>query len=363
MTENFFDNEIEARVAREEIGTHVARPRLEPVEVVTRIVEAVHVIDPEAVDPSLRQQLEGECMGALEDHRVFHADRGKLVDVEKSPIVDFLHGNTPVREPVCLHREQSVEAVEAPGASLDPVQRDHRTVDVREHRRRNRGQPGEPALDHFLFAIALRSQRLRLHVPPGKALNRGEDAEELDPRVALAYPGEECLRLEAENAAVRVRRDRKDVIGVTRTEHSIHVLEGDLLSFEHCAIGIAKDRQQDLVFQLGFQRMPVDIEELRIPRARTVLEHVLPPRVGGMCDAHVIGHEVDDVTHATRAEGVDPAVEGVVISDFRVQLRRIRDVVAVSAPGHRFEITRCITVRNTERIEVVDDGRGRIKGK
>ena len=47
-------------------------------------------------------ELEGEAMHGLEDRRVFHAQGGELVDVEEASIIDFLGGDTPVREPIRL---------------------------------------------------------------------------------------------------------------------------------------------------------------------------------------------------------------------------------------------------------------------
>ena len=68
----------------------------------------------------------------------------------------------------------------------------------------------------------------------------------------------------------------------------------DLLILQHAAVLIAEHRQQNFVHQLFLRRMPVDIEEPGEGTAGAVLQHVPPPDVGGVRDAHVVGNHVGD---------------------------------------------------------------------
>ena len=52
----------------------------------------------------------------------------------------------------------------------------------------------------------------------------------------------------------------------------------------------------------------------------TILENVLPPRVGRLRNPHVVRHQVDDVPHVVRAQSPDPALVAVVIANLRIEL-------------------------------------------
>ena len=53
---------------------------------------------------------------------------------------------------------------------------------------------------------------------------------------------------------------------------------------------------------VGRWRRPVDVEVAGVRRGAAVLEHVEPPRVVAAHDAHVIGHDVEHLAHAVRAQ-------------------------------------------------------------
>jgi hypothetical protein len=136
------------------------------------------------------------------------------------------------------------------------------------------------------------------------------------------------------------------------------VFELDLLPLEDGAVRVPEHGQQHLVFELRLERMPVDVEHVGVPRALTVFEHILPPWVRRLGDAHVIRDHVDDVAHAPITESGDPPLVGLEGADLRVQLRRIGYVIAVHAARHRLQVTRCVAMRDAECRQVVDDGSG-----
>ena len=41
-------------------------------------------------------------MGRIENFRQFHPDRGQIVHVEETPVIDFLRRHPPEGEPICL---------------------------------------------------------------------------------------------------------------------------------------------------------------------------------------------------------------------------------------------------------------------
>src|SRR5690242_21318369 len=71
------------------------------------------MVDATAADEALPHALQQQLMRLLEHRLILHADRGKIVDVEKSPIIDLLRGHLPGGEPIRLFVEERVEEIEA----------------------------------------------------------------------------------------------------------------------------------------------------------------------------------------------------------------------------------------------------------
>ena len=88
---------------------------LQVTEVLARIVEPIRMVDAQPLDLALGDEIENEAVGGVEHRRVFHAQRGEVVDVEKAPVVDLVGGDTPVGEAVALELDQLVQQVEAGG--------------------------------------------------------------------------------------------------------------------------------------------------------------------------------------------------------------------------------------------------------
>ena len=72
------------------------------VEITGGIGQAIGVVDPQGVDHPHAQQIQDELVGAGENLRVLHADRGEGADVEEAPIVGLLVADLPVGQPVVL---------------------------------------------------------------------------------------------------------------------------------------------------------------------------------------------------------------------------------------------------------------------
>ena len=58
-------------------------------------------------------KLAEQLVRGSEDLRIFDAQAGELVHVEKAPIVDLVRRRAPVRQPVSLRLEQLVQRIEA----------------------------------------------------------------------------------------------------------------------------------------------------------------------------------------------------------------------------------------------------------
>ena len=111
---------------------------LQPPQVFHRVVQAVDVIDPQAVHVAADQQVEHKLVASVEDLGILHADGRQVVDVEEAAIVDLVGGRLPVREPIDLGVEQLVEAVEAVRVAGRAVELPDVRLDESAHRRATR---------------------------------------------------------------------------------------------------------------------------------------------------------------------------------------------------------------------------------
>ena len=152
-------------------------------------------------------------------------------------------------------------------------------------------------------------------------------------------PGEPAGRI-SHHHAVGVGRDRKPLVVVADEKRPALVLEPQLLPLEHGTVLVAENRNQHLVGELGLHRVPLDIEEVRVARARAVLEDVQPPGVGRLRDAHVIGHHVEHVPHGVRVEPSDPCPVVLVRAERRPLFGQQDQLRAVGRRGPREAVRR-----------------------
>ena len=124
-----------------------------------RQIKPVRVIDAHTGDRALRDQLQQEPVGSIEDLRQFHPDRREIVHVEEAPVIDLLGRHAPEGEAIRLIVQQSIEhdrnCADRPAVPLifSPPARSRRL-----HRRRFLAAPLEPALDDLLLARAFRDR-------------------------------------------------------------------------------------------------------------------------------------------------------------------------------------------------------------
>ena len=103
---------------------------LQAFQVRLRIVQAVDMIDAQAVDHAALDQLEDEPVRAVEHAALIHAQRREIVDVEEAPVVDLIDRDAPVRQPIRLRIEQRVERVEAARIARRAVERARRVASM-----------------------------------------------------------------------------------------------------------------------------------------------------------------------------------------------------------------------------------------
>jgi hypothetical protein len=140
---------------------------------------------------------------------------------------------------------------------------------------------------------------------------------------------------DVEDARVLARIDGQAMLVVAHRERSRRCLEfeHELARRELEAVVVAQHRQQHAVGEVLRGGLPVDVEELREGRRRSVLEDVLPPRVVRGEHAHVVRDDVHQLGDAVLAQLGHERLEIRARADLGIQLVVVDDVVAVLAAG------------------------------
>ena len=118
---------------------------------------------------------------------------------------------------------------------------------------------------------------------------------------------------------------------------------------------IMKDGDQDFSTKLIFERLPVNIEKTRINRRLAILKNVKPPGVIAAHDAHVIGNDVENQSHAAFVESGDKAIEVFRGADFGIEGIVIYDVVSVHAAGAGLEARRNVAMTDSKIRQIGND--------
>jgi hypothetical protein len=88
------------------------------------------MVDADARDEPPFDQLQQQRVGIGKDARIFHAQAGEIVDVEKAPVIDLIERRPPVREAIGLHLEQTMQQIEAAAIACGAIELAHCPVDV-----------------------------------------------------------------------------------------------------------------------------------------------------------------------------------------------------------------------------------------
>ena len=282
-------------------------------------------------------------MRGIKDLRQFHPDRGEIVDVEEAAVIDLLRRDAPEGKAISLIIHQLIERIEAARVARRAVDLGDRSLDRLQHLRRFLAAPVEPALDDLLLPRPLGDAcRIGLRAPR-QIIERGDDALEFGVEILVAMRREEIER-DLQDVPIGAGRDRPFVLVVVEIKRAGFEPHLQLAALEHAPVLIAEDRQQHLVVQVGLQRPPVDVEIGRVDGARAILEHVHPPRVERLADAHVVRDEVEHLAHPVRVQLGHEGVVFLARTDRGVQLVVIGDVVAVQALGARLKIGRGVAI-------------------
>ena len=268
----------------------------QPAQVAGRVGQAVDMVDPDAVDMAIAQQLEQEPVHVIEDPLVLDPHADQVRDLEEAPVGQPVAPGTPMGQ--------------APGL---------RGVKPLEQRAvlRQRGQ-----------AAAQTPDVVRLGEPRGQALGRGQ-------ALASGFQGERPT----------ARGQREGVLVVAQQEALGIAAERELAGVQRAAERLAQLREQQL------RRRPVDVEVAGVGAVAAVAQQVAPPgivRRGG----HVVRHDVEDQAQALGLQGGGEAQEALQAAELVLEAAVVGHVVAVRRAGDRLEQRRGIEVADPEAREI-----------
>src|SRR5580692_6178273 len=148
-------------------------------------------------------------------------------------------------------------------------------------------------------------------------------------RILFAAVCRERVRAMLQNPRILAGINGKAMTAVAQVELA-PVNAKDELQFpalQDHAVMIVQNRNQHFSVELGFDRIPVNIEKARVDGGFAVLKNVEPPCVVIPHDAHVIGHDVEYQSHAMFVKSCDKTIVLFRAPDFRIERVMVDDVV------------------------------------
>jgi hypothetical protein len=132
---------------------------------------------------------------------------------------------------------------------------------------------------------------------------------------------------------------------------------------QNAAIMISQDGDQQLVAQLFFVRLPIDIEIRGISTGRAVLEHIPPIAISATADRHVIGNDIEYLTQPTLAQPRGKARMGLLAAEFVVHTMVVDDIVTVLTTRRSLQIRRAVDMGNAEAANIIGNLRRRVEAE
>ena len=87
---------------------------------------------------------------------------------------------------------------------------------------------------------------------------------------------------------------------------------------EDAAVLISQDWNQNFSLEFILQRLPVDIEEVGITGGLSIFQDVQPPAVVTPHHSHVIGYDVQDLSHGVSAKFTNEELEVFLTAYLRI---------------------------------------------
>lgn len=237
-----------------------------------RILQAVHVVHPDALDDATRGERAHEGMCFCENPGSFHADPQQAADVKEAPVVGFMSCGLPAGQAVGLLFQKHVQPVITGGIAGGSVQ-DHRDV------------PGIPVLQ---------------------------------------------LR---EGLGKRFGMEGKGRLMIAKDKFAFPDLQFEVTLFQHASVRPAEYGQKNLSVEPFLAWTPVDVKEVGIHGGRAVLQDVAPPWIVFGIGRHMIRYDVHNAGDAGVLQGIRELLEPRPPAQVGVEGARVTHIIPVPAAG------------------------------
>ena len=124
-------------------------------------------------------------MRRIEDLRQLHPNRRQIIDIKKSPIINFLGGDAPECESIRLRVQQLIERVETAWIAGLAINGRKRPFDAALHLRRFLTSAFQASFDDLFFAGSFRHSFRIGFCAAREVLQRGQDALEFRVKLFL----------------------------------------------------------------------------------------------------------------------------------------------------------------------------------
>src|SRR5262249_34634973 len=302
-----------------------------------RVARPCDGIEPQAVQAALGNKAANKPMNGVKSPAVFHAQSGQCVDVEEPPVVDLAASKSPMREPIVLALEQVMQGKNGRGVA-------------------SRAISPKPTLDHVIPVgdrgeFGLEGWRLVARGIVRAAIARRE-FEELAACRLLARSGFRYDFLQ--NLAVTAGSDGQPMLVIPGGEAAPRCIipKRDVTAFQRLAVGGSKNRDQDAAPRVRGQGLPIDIERSSAGRLRSPFQDIEPPRVVGIVNAHVVGHEIENEPNVRGIERSRQAPKRILAAKLRVERIVVDHVISVRAARTRLEERGSIEMADAKGLEI-----------
>ncbi len=103
---------------------------------------------------------------------------------------------------------------------------------------------------------------------------------------------------------------------------------------------------------MRLRRLPIDVEERRVRARRSILENVTPPWILALIDRHVIGHDVQELSHVVAPEHLAKMLVTARAAQLFVDARMIDHVIAVATVRCGLQVRRAVESSDAQFREV-----------
>ena len=108
FAENFLDDDVKRR-RQSRLAAGFAHKLVQPLRILAGVAQTVDMVEPQSLQLSGRDQSRDQRMDCSERGRIFDADSGEVVDIEKAPVIDRRKCDAPVCDPIVLALEQAMQ--------------------------------------------------------------------------------------------------------------------------------------------------------------------------------------------------------------------------------------------------------------